>query len=67
MMERLSDFPWVVVRVGCNLCRRKGEYRLARLAAKYGPEISLTICSTGSRMIVRGDGILRTDKLESMT
>jgi hypothetical protein len=41
MTERLSDFPWVFVRVGCNLCNRKGEYRLARLAAKYGPEISL--------------------------
>lgn len=41
MTERLSDFPWVVVRVGCSLCSRKGEYRLARLAAKYGPEISL--------------------------
>jgi hypothetical protein len=41
MVDRLSDFPWVIVRVGCNLCSRQGEYRLARLAAKYGSEISL--------------------------
>jgi hypothetical protein len=41
MVERLSDYPWVIVRVGCNLCGRKGEYRLARLAAKLGPETSL--------------------------
>jgi hypothetical protein len=41
MTDRLSDFPYVIVRVGCDLCSRKGEYRLARLAAKYGSEISL--------------------------
>jgi hypothetical protein len=41
MIERLSDFPWVVVRIGCNLCHRKGQYRLARLVAKYGSEIGL--------------------------
>jgi hypothetical protein len=41
MVERLSDFPWIVVRVGCNLCGRNGQYRLARLAARFGPEISL--------------------------
>lgn len=40
-MERLSQFPWVTVRIGCNLCDRQGSYRLARLAAKFGPEISL--------------------------
>ena len=41
MVERLSEFLFVLVRVGCNLCHRHGEYRLARLAAKYGPEITL--------------------------
>jgi hypothetical protein len=41
MVERLSEFPWVVVRVRCDLCGRQGEYRLARLAAKYGSEITL--------------------------
>lgn len=38
----LSSFPWVVVRVECGMCpHRKGSYRLARLAAKFGPEMPL--------------------------
>src|SRR5215213_8306597 len=41
MAEKLSEFPWVVVRVGCELCNRHGEFRLARLAVKYGSEITL--------------------------
>ena len=42
MVERLSDFPWVIVRVDRPLClHRKGQYRLARLAAEYGPDIQL--------------------------
>ncbi len=42
MVERLSDFPWVIVRVDCPLCpHRKGQYRLARLAEKYGADIKL--------------------------
>lgn len=41
MDERLSNFPWVVVRIGCRACRRRGSYRLARLAAKYGPDAPL--------------------------
>ena len=39
--RRLSDFPWVVVNVECKLCPRRGRYRLARLAAKLGPETEL--------------------------
>jgi hypothetical protein len=42
MVERLSEFPWVIVRVDCPLCPyRKGQYRLARLAEKYGAAIRL--------------------------
>jgi hypothetical protein len=42
MVERLSDFPWVIVRVDCPLCpHRKGQYRLARLAAEFGADIEL--------------------------
>lgn len=40
-LDRLSDFPFVVVRIECPLCNREGAYRLARLAAKFGAEISL--------------------------
>jgi hypothetical protein len=39
--DRLSSYPFVIVRIGCSLCGRNGAYRLARLAAKYGPEIPL--------------------------
>jgi hypothetical protein len=42
MAERLWDFPWVIVRVDCPLCpHRRGQYRLARLAEKYGSDIQL--------------------------
>jgi hypothetical protein len=38
----LSSYPYVVVRIACRRCTRKGSYRLARLAAKYGAEIPMT-------------------------
>jgi hypothetical protein len=37
----LAHYPSVVVRIRCRVCPRKGSYRLARIAAKYGPEITL--------------------------
>ena len=37
----LAHYPFVVVRIACRVCARRGAYRLARLAAKFGPEISL--------------------------
>ena len=37
----LRDFPWVVVRIRCHFCRRGGDARLAVLAAKFGPYISM--------------------------
>jgi hypothetical protein len=37
----LAFYPFVVVRIACRVCSRKGAYRLARLAAKHGPETSL--------------------------
>ena len=44
--DRLALYPFVVVRIGCRQCSRKGAYRLARLAAKYGPEITLRDLTT---------------------
>lgn len=38
---RLVDFPYVLVRLRCDVCKRAGAYRLARLAAKFGSEILL--------------------------
>jgi hypothetical protein len=37
----LAHYPFVVVRIACRVCARRGSYRRARLAAKFGPEISL--------------------------
>jgi hypothetical protein len=37
----LAFYPFVVVRIACRVCARSGSYRLARLAAKCGPEITL--------------------------
>ena len=33
---RLVDYPYVLVRFRCDLCKRSGQSRLARLADKYG-------------------------------
>jgi hypothetical protein len=37
----LAHYPFVVVRIACRVCPPGGSYRLARLAAKFGPEITL--------------------------
>ena len=39
--DYLAHYPFVVVCIRCRMCARKGSYRLARIAAKYGPEITL--------------------------
>ena len=39
--DRLALYPFVLVRISCRACTRAGSYRLARLAAKYGPETTL--------------------------
>jgi hypothetical protein len=37
----LARYPFVAVRIVCRVCSRRGAYRLARLAVKFGPEITL--------------------------
>src|SRR3569833_1228001 len=37
----LAFYPFIVVRIACRQCARSGSYRLARLAAKRGPEAPL--------------------------
>jgi hypothetical protein len=37
----LAHYRFVVVRIACRVCSRRGSYRLARLAAKYSQDISL--------------------------
>src|SRR5260370_458840 len=34
---------WYIVRLRCDACKRAGSYRLARLAVKYGAEISAIV------------------------
>jgi len=40
-VRRLTDFPYVFVRLRCDVCKRAGAYRVARLAVKFGAEILL--------------------------
>lgn len=37
----LIDYPYVLVRFSCTMCRRRGQMRLARLAEKYGANITM--------------------------
>jgi len=41
MPDTLSTYPYVVVRLACTMCSRKGSYRLARLAEKYGAQVDM--------------------------
>jgi hypothetical protein len=39
--EKLATYPYVTVRVACRNCRRRGKYRSARLAARFGADATL--------------------------
>ena len=39
--RHLVDWPHVLVDVECSLCPRRGRYRLARLAERYGAAVPL--------------------------
>ena len=39
--DTLATYPHVTVRIACACCSRVGQYRLARLAAKFGAEIAM--------------------------
>ncbi len=41
-MSRLSEYPYVIVRIACTRCPRKGQYRLVRLAERFGADARLT-------------------------
>ena len=38
---KLSGYPFIIVRLACDLCARRGQYRLARLAQAFGAEAPL--------------------------
>ena len=37
----LGDYPFVTVRLGCDICGRFGSYRLSGLVARYGCAITM--------------------------
>ena len=39
--DTLLEYPYVVVRVRCDSCNRRGKYRLARLVDKFGADFPL--------------------------
>lgn len=40
-IRSLAEYPYVVLRVRCNQCKRANSYRLARLAEAFGAGISM--------------------------
>lgn len=39
--QTLANYPHVVVRIACRNCKRRGSYRLARLAERFGADTTL--------------------------
>jgi hypothetical protein len=35
------SYPWIIVRIACRRCDRRGSYRLARLAARFGADVAM--------------------------
>jgi hypothetical protein len=63
-VNRPVDFPFVLVRLCCEVCKRSGAYRLATLSAKFGfarPLVrQLCVAPRSSRLrlwrtVLRGD------------
>lgn len=47
---RLVDYPFILVRFRCDLCKRSGQSKLARLAEKYGSLTTLdALCERMTR------------------
>jgi hypothetical protein len=39
--DTLASYPFVTVRIACRNCKRRGRYRLARLAERFGADATL--------------------------
>ena len=50
----LAHYPLVVVRIACRVGSRRGSYRLARFAAKFGPRSAFATSRTVSLLIAFG-------------
>lgn len=40
--EQLISYPYVTVRIACDVCKKPRKYRLARLVDMFGADISMT-------------------------
>ena len=60
---RLSEYPFVEERVACSRCARRGCYRLARLADRYGSEVTLPYLIEA----LAGDCKLRDHKRQNLS
>jgi hypothetical protein len=53
----LADFPNDMVRVGCQKCERRGQYRKATLLARYAPMTAmpdlLSLLATGCPRVTK--------------
>ena len=56
--DKLISYPFVIVRIACTRCSRKGSYRLARLAERYGAEIRMPELLA----LLSGDCVFRGNK-----
>ena len=60
---KLSNYPYVRVRIRCERCRREGDLSLARLAERYGADaalwdVMLALTANCSRRRLRDGGRL---------
>jgi hypothetical protein len=55
---RLVEYPWVVVRLARDGCKRQGTYGLARLSERFGAEAEIEhgLDRLASDCIARGQG-----------
>ncbi|HEY1243907.1 MAG TPA: hypothetical protein VGF29_03655 [Hyphomicrobiaceae bacterium] len=59
--ETLATYPHVVIRIACRRCKRRGSYRLARLAERYGANTTIeALLRTVRRIVASSD---RTGRL----
>jgi hypothetical protein len=57
----LAEHPTDIVRLACTKCERRGQYRMATLLERYGPDANMValrlILAAGCPKIAAGKGI----------
>ncbi len=68
--QTIADFPYIVLELRCSLCPwRRGRYRLARLAERFGADANLDmvrreLAKPCPRLAHRGSGMLPGCRVE---